>query len=352
MSENIINHQNDGHQIDKDDFNIANIPIAKGQRKQIEIQVAKLFDQTNVVIPVEVIRGKIDGPVLFVSAAIHGDEINGVEIIKRLLSSRRINSAIHGTLIAVPIVNTIGFNRNIRYLPDRRDLNRCFPGSDTGSLGGQIAHIFMEEIVSKSTHGIDLHTAAIHRTNLPQIRATINDEVMHKLAHAFDVPIIINSKGAAGTLRYAAIEAGVNMLLYEGGEALRYNEKVIQKGLKGVFSVMQSIGMLREDKKVRQPKLTGSIITKSSYWVRAPISGSLRTKLKMGNSVEDQQLLGILSDPFGKARTEVRARKGGIIIGMAIMPLVSNGDALFHIATFDDNDIVEDLLEQHDFPTI
>lgn len=334
------------------DFEIMGTPIKRGERKQIEMHVAKLFDQTDVIIPVEVIRGKKDGPTMFVSAAIHGDEINGIEIIKRLLSSRRINTAIHGTLIAVPIVNTIGFNRNIRYLPDRRDLNRCFPGSDTGSLGGQIAHIFMEEIVSKCTHGIDLHTAAIHRTNLPQIRATINDDVMEKLAHAFDVPIIINSKGAEGTLRYAAIEAGVNMLLYEGGEALRYNEKVIQKGLKGVFSVMQSIGMLREDKKVRQPKLTGSIITKSSYWLRAPISGSLRTKFKTGHTVEDDQVMGILSDPFGKARTEVVARRGGVIIGMAVMPLVNNGDALFHIATFDDNDMAEELLEQHDFATV
>lgn len=335
-----------------DDFQISGVSIGRGERKQIELHVAKLFDQTDVVIPVEVIRGKIDGPIMFVSAAIHGDEINGVEIVKRLLSSRRINSAIHGTLIAVPIVNTIGFNRNIRYLPDRRDLNRCFPGSDTGSLGGQIAHIFMQEIVSKSTHGIDLHTAAIHRTNLPQIRATINDEVMEKLAHAFDVPIIINSKGSEGTLRYAAIEAGVNMLLYEGGEALRYNEKVIQKGLKGVFSVMQSIGMLREDKKVRQPKLTGSIITKSSYWIRAPISGSLRTKFKAGHSVSENEILGILSDPFGKERTEVIARKGGVIIGMTVMPLVNNGDALFHIATFEDSDVAEELLEQHDFPTV
>lgn len=335
-----------------DDFEIGGVSVKRGQRKQIELHVAKLFDQTDVIIPVEVIRGKVDGPVMFVSAAIHGDEINGVEIIKRLLSSRRINSSIHGTLIAVPIVNTIGFNRNIRYLPDRRDLNRCFPGSDKGSLGGQIADIFMNEIVSKCTHGIDLHTAAIHRTNLPQIRATINDAEMEKLAHAFDVPIIINSKGAAGTLRYAAIEAGVNMLLYEGGEALRYNEKVIQKGLKGIFSVMESIGMLREGKKIRQPKLTGSIITTSSYWVRAPISGSLRTKFKTGHSVTDEQVLGTLSDPFGKNRSAVVARKGGVIIGMAVMPLVNNGDALFHIATFEDTDIAEELLEQHDFATV
>ena len=334
------------------DFEIMGTPIAKGERKQIGIHVAQLFDQTDVIIPVEVIRGKVDGPIVFVSAAIHGDEINGVEIVKRMLSSRRINKAIHGTLIAVPIVNTIGFNRNIRYLPDRRDLNRCFPGSERGSLGGRIAHIFMQEIVTKCTHGIDLHTAAIHRTNLPQIRATIDNDEMDKLAHAFDVPIIINSKGAAGTLRYAAIEAGVNMLLYEGGEALRYNENVIQKGLKGIFSVLESIGMLREGKKIRQPKLTGSIITKSSYWVRAPISGSLRTKIKTGHTVDAEQILGYLSDPFGKNRTEVRARKSGVIIGMAVMPLVNNGDALFHIATFDDNDMAEELLEQHDFSTV
>jgi uncharacterized protein len=156
-----------------DVLEISGVRIETGRRKRVEIPVAHLFDSTKMSIPVEIIRGKENGPVLFVSAAIHGDEINGVEIIKRLLANKRINSKIKGTLIAVPIVNVYGYNRNSRYLPDRRDLNRCFPGSENGSMGGQMANIFMKEIVEKSTHGIDLHTGAIHRTNLPQIRACL-----------------------------------------------------------------------------------------------------------------------------------------------------------------------------------
>lgn len=325
---------------------IGGVDIPAGTRKRIELSVATLFDRTKMTIPVEVIRGLQDGPILFVSAAIHGDEINGVEVIKRLLRKRRINSKrLKGTLIAVPIVNVFGFNRNSRYLPDRRDLNRCFPGSPNGSLAGQIAHIFMREIVEKSTHGIDLHTGAIHRTNLPQIRACLDDEETHRLAQSFGVPVVINSNIRDGSLRQAASEKGIPMLLFEGGEALRYEEKVIKSALMGVLATMESINMI--EPLVRKPVKRGSkevFIARSSHWVRASHSGSLRAKKQCGDHVSKGDLLGELSDPYGREKVEVRAVRTGIIIGMTMLPLVNNGDALFHIATFKDAEAVEERL--------
>jgi len=324
------------------DLQVGGVSIAPGKRKQIEIPVAKLFDYTEMTIPVEVIRGKEEGPVLFVSAAIHGDEINGVETIKRLLARKKVLAKIKGTLIAVPIVNVFGFNRNIRYLPDRRDLNRCFPGSDLGSLAGQLAHIFMREIVTKCTHGIDLHTAAIHRNNLPQIRACLDDAETRRLAMAFGVPVVIDSNIRDGSLRQAAADNGIPMLLFEGGEALRYEERVINSSLRGILAVMKAIGMIEGKGVSLSQQKKEAFVAKSSYWVRAPHSGSLRANKQLGSRVKTNELLGVMSDPFGGGRVEVRAKLTGIIIGIATLPLVSSGDALFHIATFEDAKEVED----------
>lgn len=329
----------------KNELIIGGVSILQGERKQIELNVAKLFDYTSVNIPVAVVRGKEDGPTLFVSAAIHGDEINGIEAIKRLLAKKKLLSKIKGTLIAVPIVNVFGVNRNIRYLPDRRDLNRCFPGSEKSSLGGQIAHIFMSEIVNKCTHGIDLHTAAINRTNLPQIRACLDDDVTKKLAMNFGVPVVLNANLRDGSLRQAAKDLGIPMLLFEGGQALRYEENIIKPTVKGILSVMHSIGMIEGHHVSMKQRKKEVFIARSSHWIRAPHSGSLRVRKKLGSRVTKNEILGILSNPFGEEKIEVKATKTGIIIGMATLPLVNNGDALFHIATFEDAQEVEDRVE-------
>jgi len=310
--------------------------IEKGKRKQLEIVIAKLYDHTDITIPVEVIRGKEEGPVMFVSGAIHGDEINGVESIKRLLSRKKILSSIKGTLIAVPIVNVFGFNRNLRYLPDRRDLNRTFLGLKNGSLTSRIAHVFMQEIVMKCQYGIDLHTGSAHRFNLPQVRGCLDNPEVEKLAKAFGVPVILNSNMRDGSLRQAAFEKGINILLFEGGEALRYDEKIISSAENGIIAVMCEIGMIQKKSvRSRLPKSREVFRAESSHWVRAPISGSLQVKKKIGNKVNKDQILGIISNPFGTEKTYVKAKKTGIIIGITMMPLVSNGDALFHVATFD-----------------
>jgi len=327
---------------------IGGVSIAPGRRKQIELPIAKLFDYTELTIPVEVVRGKEDGPVLFVSAAIHGDEINGSEAIKRLLGRRKLLSKLKGTLLAVPIINVFGFNQNSRYLPDRRDLNRSFPGSSTGSLAGQVANVFMEEIVSKATHGIDLHTAAIHRTNLPQIRAYLDDRETQRLARAFGVPVVINSNIRDGSLRQSAAEMGIPMLLFEGGEALRYEEKVINSAIRGILSTMASIGMIEGEKVSRKQQNKEVFIARSSHWVRSPHSGSLRVRKQLGKMVKKGDLLGVVSNPFGREKVEVRATKTGIIIGMTMLPLVNNGDAVFHIATFEDSQEVEERVELYE----
>ncbi len=327
---------------------ISGVNVPAGKRKKVEIPIAQLFDTTKMSIPVEIVRGKESGPILFVSAAIHGDEINGVEVVKRLLASKRINSRMKGTLIAVPIVNSYGFNRNSRYLPDRRDLNRCFPGSVNGSLGSQIANTFMTEVVEKSTHGIDLHTGAIHRTNLPQIRAFLDDDETSRLAQAFGVPVLINSNIRDGSLRQSALDKGIPILLYEGGEALRYEEKVINTALYGILSVMEAIGMIRTKERKRRKRTKEVHTARSSAWIRAPYSGSLRVQSKLGSLVNKGEVLGVISNPYGSDKAEVTSTKTGIVIGMTLLPLVNKGDAMFHIAMFSDSEAVEERLEFFD----
>lgn len=326
-----------------DAFSIAGTPINRGERKRIFLDVAKLYDFTDMNIPIEVIRGKKDGPVLFVSGAIHGDEINGVEIVRQILSKKAL-SRITGTLIAVPIVNVFGFNTKSRYLPDRRDLNRSFPGSANGSLTAQLAHIFLKEVVEKCTHGIDLHCAAINRINLPQIRACLDDPETLAMAKAFRVPVVMHSELRDGSLREATRELGIPTLLFEGGEALRFNGKVIKSGVKGVVSVMREIGMLPPLKNT--PKQKDVFIARSSHWIRAPHSGILSAKKRIGERVKKSQVIGVISDPFGSQKYEITAKRSGIIVGAATMPLLNKGDAVFHVATFEDLKTVEEHVDQ------
>ncbi len=316
-----------------DHLTIGGEVIHKGERKRIFLDAAKLYDFTEMNVPIEVIRGKEDGPILFVSGAVHGDEINGVEIVRRLLTKRSLNN-IRGTLIAVPIVNVFGFNTNSRYLPDRRDLNRSFPGSPTGSLTAQLAHIFMTEILEHCTHGIDFHTAAINRTNLPQIRACLDVPEILDMAKAFQTPVILHSPVREGSLREAALRQHIPTLLFEGGEPLRFNEKVIRAGVQGTMNVMRAINMLPALKSA--PVLKDIFIAESSYWLRAPHSGILSIKKKIGQRVIKDQVLGVISDPFGLNKHEIIAKGGGIIIGAATLPLFNRGDAVFHVATFED----------------
>lgn len=322
-------------------FAIMDAEVQSGQRRTIALPVADLYNHTTLNMPVQVVHGKHDGPVMFISAAIHGDEINGVEIIRRLLENPALKS-LRGTILAIPIVNIQGFLSHSRYTSDRRDLNRSFPGSERGSVAGRLAHLFATEIVQRADYGIDLHTAAIHRDNLPQIRANLEDENTLEMATAFGAPVMLHSNLRDGSLREYATNRGTPMLLYEAGEALRFDEKSIRAGVMGVIQVMRAIGMLP----ARKRKSVVSVRANSSSWVRAETSGILRMSAGLGQRVKKGDALGVISDPFGVAPCTVEARYNGIIIGRSNLPLVNEGDALFHIARFDNTKSAENTVEQ------
>ena len=320
-----------------DELLIGGHVIKRNSRALIEVPLPPLYTHAPMKMPVHVIRGKKDGPRLFVSAAIHGDELNGTEIIRRLLKLPALKR-LRGTLIAVPIVNVYGVINHSRYLPDRRDLNRSFPGSEKGSLAARLAHLFMKEIVSNCTHGIDLHTGAIHRSNLPQIRANLDDDETSVLAQSFGVPVLINANLRDGSLRESAAEYGIPMLLYEAGEALRFHEVSIRAGVKGVINVMRALNMLSVTKSKR--RRLEPFVARSSSWVRASASGLFRKVNGLGARVKRGEVLGLIDDPFGSEGVEVIATANGIIIGCTEIPLVHEGEALFHIARFEDVKVV------------
>lgn len=317
-----------------DDFVIAGQSVKRNTRTLIEVTLPPLYTHAPMNLPVHVVRGRKDGPILFVSAAIHGDELNGTEIVRRLLKLPTLKR-LHGTLVAVPIVNVYGVINHSRYLPDRRDLNRSFPGSEKGSLAARLAHLFMKEIVSNCTHGVDLHTGAIHRANLPQIRANLDDDETLMLAQSFGVPVLINANIRDGSLRESAAEYGIPMLLYEAGEALRFNELSIRAGVKGIINVMRVLDMLPAIKSHRK-KTQEPFVARSSSWVRASASGLFRKVSALGARVKRGEVLGLIDDPFSGEEMEVIATVSGIIIGCTEIPLVHEGEALFHIARFED----------------
>jgi predicted deacylase len=308
---------------------ICGTAIAPGSRATVDLPVADLYTHASLAMPVQVINGRRRGPVLFLSAAVHGDEICGVEIIRRLLK-RKILRSIRGTLLAVPVVNVHGFLDQSRYLPDRRDLNRSFPGSPKGSVAARLAHVFASEIVAKADYGIDLHTGAVHRGNLPPIRANLDDENTLHLARAFGTPILINSDLRDGSLREHAASRGIPMLLYEAGEALRFDEIGIRAGIRGILNVMRAISMLPP--KNKPSRVADSIIARQTSWVRASQSGMVNSTVRLGQRVAKGQTLATIADPFGESESSVMAPFAGVVIGRNNLPLAHEGDALFHVA--------------------
>lgn len=316
--------------------------LAPGTRTTIDLPITKLYTHSPVCLPVHVLVGRKAGPAVFVSAAIHGDEINGVEIIRRLLLQRSL-SRMHGVLLAIPVVNLHGFIHQSRYLPDRRDLNRSFPGSEKGSLAARLAYIFMHEIVAKCDYGIDLHTGAIHRANLPQIRANLDDPSTRRLAEAFGVPVLINADLRDGSLREAAASQGVPTLLYEGGEALRFDELAIRAGVRGVMNVLRDLTVLppSKSKSTQSKSKVEPLVARSSNWVRTHTSGMFRAVARLGGRVKQGEVVGWVADPFSDKETPITAPFNGIVIGEHRLPLVNEGDAIFHIARFSESLVAE-----------
>lgn len=320
-------------------FTLGEIDVQPGQRATVDLPVSVLSNHTHVALPVHVVHGEEPGPVMFLSGAIHGDEIQGVEIIRRILTHPSLMK-LKGTVLAVPIVNSFGFLNHTRYMPDRRDLNRCFPGSDRGSLASQVADIFFREVVLKCRFGIDYHTAALHRTNLPQIRLTPEDPELLSLAEAFAPPIILLSKLREKSLRLSAREAGVKVLLYEGGEALRFDEVAIDAAVKGSLRVMAHLGMIEP---LPGKPVQATVFSDASSWVRAPESGILHTTRRIGDRVGKREVVGVVADPLGTASLPLFSEHDGIIVGRTNLPIVNRGDAVFNIARAKPLSTVKDL---------
>jgi hypothetical protein len=310
-------------------FRIGDASVAPGSQVVVDLPVSKLSNHTPITLPVRVFHGRRDGPTLFVSGVIHGDEIIGVEIIRRLCRVPTLRR-LRGTLLCIPIVNAFGFISHSRYLPDRRDLNRSFPGVATGSLAAQLAYLFTNEIVARSDVGIDLHSAALNRINLPQLRLDFSHSHCLDLAKAFGVPVVINSPERPGSLRQTARDHDVDVMTYEAGEALRFDEFAVRAGVRGILRVMKALGMV-SSRSVADAR-TQPTLSEASSWTRASEGGILRTFKTPGESVSTDDVLGVIANPYEDSETEVRPTWPGLIIGRTNLPVVNQGDALFHIA--------------------
>jgi predicted deacylase len=318
------------------EITIGDVTVKPGRKTQIELPFARVITGATESLPVVVINGRSAGPTVWLSAAIHGDELNGVQIIRKVLRSLDARS-VRGAVIAAPIVNPLGFLLESRYLPDRRDLNRHFPGSPRGSTASRLAHLFMTEIVSHCIVGIDLHTATNHRTNLPQLRADIDDPATLKLARAFGAPFTIKSRTRDGSLRQAAAELGKTVLLYEAGQAHRFDEDAVETGYAGVMRTLRHMGMLE----ARLPRAEATTLIRRTRWVRARRGGIVEMHVKLGDRVSEGDVVASISDAFGNRATSVKATQTGWVIASTVRPLVNLGDPLVHIAAETGPDIDE-----------
>ena len=310
-------------------FEIAGETIAPGQRRTLAIPVSRQLTGLSASLALQVLHGARPGPCVFVSAAIHGDEINGIAIVQRL-AAELDPQTMNGTLILAPAVNIYGLVNHARYLPDRRDLNRSFPGSARGSLAAQLAHTFLEHVIDKATLGIDLHTAAVHRYNLPQVRIAADNPYLVELAMAFGAPVIIESPLRDGSMRELAHQRGTPMLLFEAGEALRFDRLSIGIGAEGIQRVLAHLGMIDHDDGLTSVGIPAR--ANKSSWVRAPRGGVTHRIRKSGDTVHRGDLLATVTGLFGQEPMEMTSPIDGIVIGHATLPVVNQGDALFHIA--------------------
>jgi predicted deacylase len=314
--------------VPRDSFEIGPVRVRAGRKQALALPITRLVTGADVDLPVRVVHGRQDGPTVWIDAAIHGDEAVGVEVIRQVLADLDAKK-LRGTVIAVPIVNVLGFMNGDRYLPDRRDLNRSFPGSRRGSLAARIAHLVMTEVVAKCEVGIDLHTGSDRRTNLPQIRADLEDARTRELSLAFGAPVMLHARLRDGSLRAAAREAGAKVLLYEAGEAWRMDAWAVEAGVRGVRRVLAHLGMVDPLEGDSPPTTLESW---RSGWVRARGTGMLHLEAELGQHVTRGQRLGGLFDSFGKRVRLVHADRDGVVIGRTEAPLVSSGDAVVHLA--------------------
>lgn len=309
---------------------IAGRRVGLGRSVDLEIPAGHSSTGRDVTIPVRVVRGSEPGPVVAVTAAVHGDEINGMAIVRGLLGEDA-PELVRGSLILVPIVNVLGFERTTRYMPDRRDLNRAFPGSADGSLTARFAHAVFDQIVRKADWLIDLHAAAARRTNFPNVRADLDHAETARLARLFDLELTVHGQGPEGSLRRAAVEAGIPSIILEAGEVWKFEPGVTEAGLRGVRNALIGLGMVEGE--AREPLFRA--VSRKTSWVRAPVGGILRFHAAPGLSVERGEAMATVTTVLGKDLATVLAPMDGVVLGMTTMPAVVPGDPVYHVASIE-----------------
>ncbi len=306
--------------------------VKPGESKVVNLNIARLISGTVIDLPIYVFRSKVSGPIVLLSGGLHGDEVDGVEIIRRLIKENTLVNLNRGTVIAIPVMNIYGFLNYSREVPDGKDINRSFPGSIHGSLASRMAHHLTRSVLTEIDFGIDFHTGGANRYNFPQIRFYENDPKAKEIAGLFNAPISLSSNLIDKSLRKEAYKMGKSIVVYEGGESMRFDQNSIQQGILGAKKVLQHLGML--DKTI-QLKENQSIHCNTSTWVRAKNSGLLQLKCNSGEQVKKKQVLAIITDPFGQFETKIKAPDNAVIIGHSNAPLVNQGDALFHLGKID-----------------
>lgn len=312
----------------------AGTAVGPGEAADLRLKVSESYTADDVTIPISVIRGTRGGATVFVTATVHGDEINGVGILRRLLDLTDWRE-LRGTLIAVPVANVPGFLTQSRRLPDRRDLNRSFPGSRRGSLTSRLAETLFREVIRKSDFGIDLHTAGGERANYPHVRADLSDPGVAKLARAFGCPLIVAGRGPQRSLRRTAVAAGVPTIVYEAGSPLRLERPLIGVGVAGILSVLRSLRMLEGEP--ASPPL--SLVVSRTHWVRAQVGGILDLQVGLGQPLRRGDPISINANPFRREVSVLATPSPGVVLGLTQLPLVHSGDAICHLALLGRNEI-------------
>lgn len=316
---------------EKDILEILDEKVALGQSARVNFNVAKLHTQNSIDVPVIIERSKKPGPTVLITAGIHGDEVNGVEIVRQIIA-KGINKPKRGTIICIPVINVFGFIHMDRLFPDGRDLNRVFPGSKNGSLASRVAHQLMTKVVPHADLILDFHTGGADRFNASQVRVVKNEVVLDELAETFGAPFIFYSKNLGNSFRNSVYRKGIPMLLFEGGKSFNIHNTITNTGVNGAKRVLSHLEMLRSPFKVSKPKKEAVKILESK-WLRASYSGMFKPTISINSRVEKGEVLGNITDPYGSFNHFIKAPNSGYIFNINQSPLVYQGDAIFHIST-------------------
>lgn len=307
-------------------LSINNQLIKLGEKAVINLNIARLVSGTEIDLPIYVYRSKNEGPIVLISGGLHGDEVDGIEIVRRLIEQKTFDKLKCGTVIAIPVMNIYGFLNFSREVPDGKDVNRSFPGHKGGSLAARVAYNLSKTVLKEIDFGIDFHTGGANRYNYPQTRFAEEDQRAKELATIFNAPISLASKLIDKSIRKEAFKMGKSIIVYEGGESMRFDQHAIEEGMLGAKRILAHYNMIDFSVGTRE-----SFLCKESTWIRAKNSGLLQLEKTSGEIVAKKDVLAIISDPFGNFKTKIKAPREGIIIGHSNAPLVNQGDALFHL---------------------